>query len=123
MKRMLLTAALVSWGVASVVAADSDRQAQDEAAIRRAVESYVAAYNRGDAKALAAMWSPEAVYTSPVDGQQVVGREAIEKLFATILGEAQGTRLEAKSDSIEFISPNVAVEQGTATITPPGWST
>ena len=50
---------------------------QDENAIRAAVASYVAAFNRGDAGALAALWSPEAVYTNPLSGQQVVGRAEI----------------------------------------------
>src|SRR5688572_18311362 len=91
-------------------------QAEDEAAIRKAVESYVAAFNQGDAKALAAMWSPEAVYTNPISGEQVVGREAIEGQFAGIFADAQGAKLEAMTDSVQFISPGVAVEHGTAKV-------
>ena len=83
------------------------------------MESYVAAFNQGDAKALAAMWSPEAVYTNPLSGEQVVGREAIEKQFAAIFAEAKGGKLEAKTDSIQFISPSVAVEHGTAKVIRP----
>ena len=75
MKCMLLTAALVYCGLASAVGAEPSRQAADEAAIRKAVESYVVAFNQGDAKALAAMWLPAAVYTNPLSGEQVVGRE------------------------------------------------
>jgi len=119
MKRMLLTAALVSWGLASAVGAEAGRQAADEAAIRKAVESYVAAFNRGDARALAALWCPAAVYTNPLSGEQVVGREAIEKQFAAIFAQAKGVKLEAKTDSIQFISPSVAVEHGTAKVIRP----
>ena len=119
MKRMMLTVAMMAWGLASAVGAEADRQAADEAAIRKAVESYVAAFNQGDAKALAAMWAPEAVYTNPVSGEQVVGREAIEKQFAAIFAEAKGAKLEAKTESIQFVSPNVAVEQGTAKVIRP----
>jgi len=119
MKRILLTAALVSWGLASAVGAEAGRQAADEAAIRKAVESYVAAFNRGDAKALAALWCPAAVYTNPLSGEQVVGREAIEKQFAAIFAQAKGVKLEAKTDSIQFISPSVAVEHGTAKVIRP----
>lgn len=79
MKRILLTATLVSWGLATAIGAEADRQAADKAAIRKAVEAYVAAFNRADAKALTALWSPEAVYTNPLSGEQVVGREAIER--------------------------------------------
>jgi len=83
------------------------------------VEAYVAAFNQGDAKALAGMWSPEAVYTNPLSGEQVVGREAIAKQFGGIFAGAKKIKLEAKTDSIRFVSPNVAVEQGTAKLIRP----
>jgi uncharacterized protein (TIGR02246 family) len=116
MKRAVLTAAIMAWAMVFAIGADADRQASDEAAIRKSVESYVAAFNKSDAKALAAMWSPEAVYTNPLSGEQVVGREEIEKQFASIFANAKGAKLESKSDTIKFISPNVAVEQGTAKV-------
>lgn len=94
-------------------------QAADEAAIRKAVESYVAAFNAGDAKQLAALWSPEAVYTNPISSEQVVGREAIEQQFSGIFAGSQGAKLAAKTDSVTFVSPNVAVEQGSATVMRP----
>jgi uncharacterized protein (TIGR02246 family) len=119
MKRMMLTIAMMAWGLAAASGAEANRQAADEAAIRKAVEAYVAAFNQGDAKALAAMWSSEAVYTNPLSGEQVVGREAIEKQFAAIFAEAKGIKLEAKTDSLQFVSPNVAVEQGTAKVIRP----
>jgi uncharacterized protein (TIGR02246 family) len=113
MKRLMLTATMMAWTLAVSVTAQAD-QAADEAAVRKAVESYVAAFNKGDAKALAAMWSPDAVYTNPLSGQQVVGREAIEQQFATILGGDDAVKLAATTDSVQFVSPSVAVEQGTA---------
>jgi uncharacterized protein (TIGR02246 family) len=115
----MLTAALMALGLASAVGAEAGRQAADEEAIRKAVESYVAAFNQGDAKALAALWSPEAVYTNPLSNEQVVGREAIAQQFSGIFADAKQIKLEANTDSIRFISPNVAVEQGTAKVTRP----
>lgn len=116
MKRIVLFATIMAGSLASAVGAEEDRQAADEAAIRKAVESYVAAFNQGDAKALAALWSPEGVYTNPVSGEQVVGREAIENQFAGIFAETKGVKLEATTQSIGFVSPNVAVEQGAAKV-------
>jgi uncharacterized protein (TIGR02246 family) len=120
MKRVMLTVAMMAWSLASAVGAETGRQATDEAVIRKAVVSYVATFNQGDAKALASMWAPEAVYTNPLSGEQVVGRAAIEQQFAAIFAEAKGAKLEAATDSIGFISPNVAVEQGTAKVIRPG---
>ncbi len=62
------------------------------------------------------MWSPEAVYTNPLSGVQVVGREAIEQQFAGIFAESKGVKLEATTHSIDFISPSVAVENGSAKV-------
>jgi uncharacterized protein (TIGR02246 family) len=119
MKRLILTAAIAVLGIASAVGAEANRQAEDEAAIRKAVESYVAAFNQGDAKALAAMWSPDAVYSNPLSDVQVVGREAIEAQFAAIFDEAKGIKLEATTEAVQFVSPNVGVEQGMAKLIRP----
>ncbi|MCL4203924.1 MAG: SgcJ/EcaC family oxidoreductase [Pirellulaceae bacterium] len=119
MKRLILTAAIAALGIASAVGAEANRQTEDEAALRKAVESYVAAFNQGDAKALAAMWSPDAVYTNPLSGLQVVGREAIEAQFAAIFDAAKGIKLEATTEAVQFVSPNVGVEQGTAKVIRP----
>jgi ketosteroid isomerase-like protein len=54
-------------------------QAADEAAIRKNDAAYVEAYNKNDAKAVAALWSPEAVYVDPETGEESVGRDQIEK--------------------------------------------
>jgi len=111
--------ALLAWVpavvcVAAAVADETPRETDDEAQIRKAIESYVTAYNAADAKALAALWSPEAVYTNPETGEQVEGRQAIEEQFAAIFEAAPGATLQVRTESIRFVSPNVAVEQGIA---------
>ena len=116
MKRAMLSATIVALGLASAHGAEPGPQAAEEEAIRQAVASYVAAFNEGDSKALAAMWSPEAVYSSPFSGAQVVGRAEIERQFADLFAEAKGIKLMAKTDSVQFISPSVAVENGTANV-------
>jgi uncharacterized protein (TIGR02246 family) len=94
-------------------------QTADEAAIRKNDEAYVAAYNRHDAKAIAAMWSPEAVYMDPDTGEAAVGREAIEKVFAGTLANLKDAKLEIDVKSIKFVSPNVAIESGVARVIRP----
>jgi uncharacterized protein (TIGR02246 family) len=123
MIRVMLTATMMAWCLTSAVGAESDRQSADEAAIRKTVEAYVAAFNKADSKALAAMWSPEAVYTNPFSNEPVVGREAIEKQFASIFSSEKDIKLEAKTDAVQFISPGVAVEHGTAKVTRPNQAT
>jgi uncharacterized protein (TIGR02246 family) len=112
----VLCVVIVACGAFSASAADP---AAGKAAIEKAVASYVAAFNAGDAKALAALWSPEGVYTSRLSGDQVVGREALEKDFAALFVRLKGAKLKVSTESIDFVSPNVAVEQGRATVLRP----
>ena len=115
-KSLGLCAVIVVCGAFSASAADGT---VDKAAIEKAIASYVAAFNARDAKALAELWSPEGVYTSRLSGDQVVGREALEKEFAALFDEVKGAKLKVSTESIEFVSPNVALEQGKATVLRP----
>ena len=91
----------------------------DEEAIRQAAATYVKAYSHGDAKAIAAHFTTDAEYVAD-DGRVFQGRDAIQKAIADSFAETPGCKLEAKIDSIRFIGPGAAVEDGTATVTPPG---
>ena len=118
-QRILLFVAVATCSVAPAIGAEEDRQATEEAAIRKAVEAYVTAFNQADAKALAALWAPEAVYSNPLSGEQVVGREAIAEQFKAIFASTREAKLEATTVSIDFVSPNVAIEQGMAKVIRP----
>jgi uncharacterized protein (TIGR02246 family) len=89
-------------------------QAADEAEIRANAEKYVVSYNRRDSKTMASMWSPEAVYAE--SGEHVVGRDAIAKELDQVFAGSEDAKLKVTIDSIDFVSPNVAVEKGTAEV-------
>jgi uncharacterized protein (TIGR02246 family) len=74
----------------------------------------VKAFNQHDAKALADAWSPEAVYLNRLTAAEVVGRAAIAEQFAALFKDQPEVNLELNVESIQFVSPNVAVENGTA---------
>jgi len=87
-----------------------------ESVIRQAVAAYVEAFNKHDATALARFWSPDAVYLNRVTNEQVVGRPAIAEQFRSLFKDAPEINLAVNTKSIQFISPNVAVEHGTSTL-------
>ena len=90
-------------------------QSANEAAIRKMVASYVAGVQSSTTpRSLADHWSPDAVYLNRTTGEEVVGRAAIAEQFAALLKEQPELKLEVNVESIQFISPNVAVEHGTA---------
>ena len=100
-------------------ATGADRAA-DEAAIKAAGAAFLEAYNARDAKKLAALWAPEAVYIDPATGEQIVGREAIQKEFEEAFSDKQDVKLKADVESIDFVSPNVALIRGVAHVIRPG---
>ena len=89
----------------------ADRSA-DETAIRANIEKFVQAYNAGDAKAIAALFTPDGEAWDK-DGNEAEGREAIAKTFAKIFADTPGKKLEVFVDSIKFIGADLAMETGT----------
>jgi uncharacterized protein (TIGR02246 family) len=90
----------------------------EELAIRKTIDSYVAAFNRGDAKALAAHWGRRGEMTTSED-ETLRGRESLEKHFAASFTENKALKLELLGTVIEFMSPSVAVEKGVARVVGP----
>jgi uncharacterized protein (TIGR02246 family) len=86
-----------------------------EAAIRATADSFVQAFNRGDAKSVAALWTANG---SVVDdrGQLFKGRKAIEDEYAAMFKAYPGAKMEVAVKSIEFPTPTMAVEDGTARV-------
>lgn len=90
----------------------------DETAIRAAVDSYVDAYNRGDAKAVAEHWSESGEWISPT-GLRFQGRPAIEKQLCALFSEHKGVRIEVSRPSIRIVCADAAVEEGTVRVLRP----
>ena len=93
-----------------------EQTAEDKASatIKEIGTKYIAAFNKKDAKAVADFWSPEAVYTDEVTGEQFVGRKAIADLFTRLFESDNDSKLDIDVQSIDFLSPNIAIERGAA---------
>lgn len=99
-----------------LISATRADQAEDEATIRANAAKYVESYNRRDSKTMSSMWSPDAVYTDDSTGESAVGRDAIKKQLDNTFAGSEDAKLKIKIDSIDFVSPNVAVEKGSAEV-------
>ena len=115
MIRYLLCLAILasaSWAVA----ADDAKQSPDEVAIRKAIDSYIDAFNKGDAAAVANHFSETGAYIDPISGEREVGREAIAKSLTERFALGLKPKLSVNVDSVRLLDDNVAIEEGTATI-------
>lgn len=92
--------------------------AEDKEAIAKNAEAFVQAFARGDAEALAAFWMEDGDYTDQA-GRHRKGRAAIEKAFQGLFAEHKGLRVRIDSLSLRFVTPDVAVEDGTSAVFSP----
>lgn len=86
----------------------------EEKAIAQTLTKVADAYNKGDAEALAAAWSDKGVYISHKTGDQVKGRDSIEKEFAAQFAQNKNAKLSMEIQSIRLITPDVAMLDGSA---------
>ena len=93
-----------------IVNAPNDRPA-DREGIQKAVAGFVSAFQKGDAKTVAAMWTPEGEYTSD-DGTSFRGRAALEKAYAEFFAKNPSNKLEVEIETIRFPSHDTAVVEG-----------
>jgi uncharacterized protein (TIGR02246 family) len=98
-----------------------DRQGSPEgsAEIAKNAEAFIEAFHKGDAKALAGFWTPDGEYTDQ-SGRVLKGRQAIEHAFQSLFTDAKDLKLRIDSDSLRFVTPDVAIEKGTTTVMPGG---
>ncbi len=90
-----------------------------QALIKKAAKHFVEAYNNHDSKTVAALFSADAELVER-DGSRFVGREEIESAFAGTFEQSPNARISLSVDSLRFVTPNVAVEEGTTTWFPDG---
>jgi uncharacterized protein (TIGR02246 family) len=103
------------------VAAADDAKAKNPAgeqdAIRQSSQAFAAAFNKGDAKAVAALWTEDGDYIDEV-GRTFTGREAIEKEYAAFFAANPGVQIRIIVDSVKLLADGAAIEDGRAFLDP-----
>jgi uncharacterized protein (TIGR02246 family) len=79
--------------------------------------AFIAAFNKGDARAVASFWTTDATYVDQV-GREYKGRAAIEKLYEKVFAARKGAKLAIHVTSVKRLSPDVTLEDGVTEVTP-----
>jgi len=85
---------------------ESDRQA-----IEKTIDTYVQAFNHGDAGALAAQWTENGDYMDAT-GKHVRGREAIKNAYEAYFAENPSPHIEITVTSAQFANDHLVIEDG-----------
>jgi uncharacterized protein (TIGR02246 family) len=93
----------------------------DEKAIRAMLGSFVESFAKGDARAVAGLYT-EGGEAADADGIAIRGREALEAHYAERFAATPGDRIEGKVDEIHFLAAGIARVDGQSRLVPPDGS-
>jgi uncharacterized protein (TIGR02246 family) len=91
--------------------AEEPRAQEKEGPAKDRRAEFIAAFDKGDARAVASFWTPDGDYVDQV-GAEYKGREAIEKLYEKVFSARKGAKLTIHINSVKQISPDVELEDG-----------
>ncbi len=83
------------------------------AGVEFALGRYAVTFNKHDADALAALWTPEGVYVDKATGQRVAGREALAADFRVLFAASPEIVLSGQVESVRPLAEGVAMVDGT----------
>ncbi|HEV3163296.1 MAG TPA: SgcJ/EcaC family oxidoreductase [Isosphaeraceae bacterium] len=89
----------------------------DEKAIKALLDALIKAFNAGDATAAAATYTENAIVLNE-QGDRIEGRAAIRAQYAASFAADPGATMVIHVDSLRFLAPQTALEEGRTTIKP-----
>jgi uncharacterized protein (TIGR02246 family) len=120
MRRIIGTAVVAFAGLA--LALGQARPADEESAVRAAVDSYIAAFNNGNIDSVLAQVAADADYIDD-SGKQFKSKADLAEVLKRSLADLRGRQLKSTIISLHFLRPDVVVADGKAVITAPDGTT
>lgn len=111
------TLGLMVLSAATAPAAEARTTSPEEKALQTRAKEFVAAFNKGDALALAAFWTPDGDFMD-VDGRCLKGRKAIEETYKTWFSHNRGAKLAMTITGVRVVKPDLAIEDGVSEVRP-----
>lgn len=102
------------WVTAPMAVADEEASQ----AVDRSLEAYTNAYNAKDIDALIRVWAPDADFVDH-RGRRFAGRDEIAALFRKALVDGPGYTIKIGVTSRQFLSPDLAMDDGVLELTEP----
>jgi uncharacterized protein (TIGR02246 family) len=121
MKKLLWILPVLGLAVAlapSARTADNRDNSAEEKALQERGKALIAAFNKGDAQALAEFWTPDGDYMDE-EGHHFQGRKAIAEEFQKLFAAAKGAELRIHRTAFRFVKPDLAIGDGLMEVIPP----
>ena len=108
--------AFVTWCALMAVATaygqegSENQLSPDQQAIKQNAEAFVAAFEKGDAKAVAALWAKNGEMS--LDGETIAeGRDEVEARYAEYFEGNPGAKIDVHINTIRVLGPSLAIER------------
>jgi uncharacterized protein (TIGR02246 family) len=118
MKTIIARLSLALIAITGLHAQDEDPNQANLDLLAANAASFVEAYNKGDAAALANLFLPSGEIVL-ANGEVVAGREEISRFYSEILTADNRPQAALEAGSVRFVTPGIAVEDGTLHVTLP----
>ncbi len=106
-------------GIGKLPAGADELKADEKPALGKGkrAQEFIAAFNRGDAKAVAGFWTEQGDYVDQA-GHRFKGRAALEKLYQKVFAANKGAKLTVNVESARMVGADAAIEEGTTEVAP-----
>ncbi len=84
----------------------------DASAMDAIMDAWIAAYERGDAQAISALYAPDADVVL-INGQRITGRDAIEAMYQSAFEQLPGTKARIVPRSRRLLADDVVIDDTT----------
>ncbi|MBA4189812.1 MAG: hypothetical protein C0467_17660 [Planctomycetaceae bacterium] len=101
-----------------LAAADDSKPSPDEAAVHKALESFVSAFNENDAKKVGTTLTANAEYIDE-KSNRIEGTAAIIDMLTKFFAGSKGAKLQITPEGARTVAPGVVIEDGESTVTIP----
>jgi uncharacterized protein (TIGR02246 family) len=114
LRKLLSVTLILGLGLCAVYlarAAEPKDNPAEQKAIEKRAEEFIAAFNKGDAEAVAGFWTPDGDYVD-IAGETLKGRKAIATAFLKQFEATKGGKLRIHPTSLRVVKPDLAIEDG-----------
>ncbi len=115
MGRLALSLGVILWLSGLCIAADKTSPMDSLASVRKAIDSYVEAYNRGDAGAVASHWGRQGEYVSTA-GERLKGPDKIKPALEDFFAQNQGIQMKVAVFDVQEQPADRSTSRGIAVV-------
>ena len=112
--QLLITAAFTVMNISTLCAQSPTNETAES--VRKQLQSYVATFNKREAKAVVAYWTADAVSVQEETGDRTEGHSALLAEFEQFYQDYPSAQISGTVEHVRSVGPDVAIAEGQITL-------